>query len=372
MGQKPYYAPHSLDIDITTHSNLRCSYCSHFSSDGDVDKDLSLDEWRKFFNECSSIGIMNICLCGGEPLYRTDIRQIIESIVENKMRFSVLSNGTLIDDDLAKFLKNTRRCNSVQVSIDGSDADSHDKFRGKGSFKKALNGLEILLRNKLPVTTRVTLNKYNYRRFPETAKMLLEDLKLPGISTNSVSYFGLCRENNDSVAMNAPEFSEAMIIIQELQKKYPNRINAQAGPQACMRMWRQIEKAVNGDETAIQETRCGFLGSCGCIWNKMSVRADGIMIPCSQLSQMEMGRINRDGLRDVWLNSPVLNEMRKRTAIKLSEFDSCRDCEYREFCRGGCPATAYTIFGSTSVPNLAIDSCYREFLKQGGTLPPEI
>jgi SynChlorMet cassette radical SAM/SPASM protein ScmE len=371
MVQRPYYAPHSLNIDITTHCNLRCTYCSHFSSEGDVDKDLSLDEWSSFFKECNSIGIMKLCLCGGEPFYRKDIRQIIESIVENKMRFSVLSNGTLIDDDLAKFLKNTRRCNSVQVSIDGPDADSHDKFRGKGTFEKALNGLQNLLRCNVPATTRVTLNKYNYRRFPETARLLFEDLGLSDFSTNSVSYFGLCRENNDSMAMNAVEFSEAMLIIQDLQKKYPNRINAQAGPQACAKMWRQIEKAVNGDEETAQAIRCGFLGSCGCVWNTMSVRADGIMVPCSQLSQMEMGRINHDNLREVWLNSPILKSMRERTEIKLSEFDSCRDCEYREFCRGGCPATAYTIFGSTSVPNLAIDSCYREFLKQGGTLPPE-
>ncbi len=261
MGQRPYYAPHSLDIDITTHCNLRCSYCSHFSSDGDVDKDLPFAEWQTFFEECASIGIMKMCLCGGEPLYRKDIREIIESIVKNKMRFSVLSNGTMIDDGLAEFLKNTRRCNSVQVSIDGPDADSHDKFRGKGSFKKALNGLNNLLCHNVPATSRVTLNKYNYSCLPETAKLLLEDLKLPAISTNSVSYFGLCRENNDSMAMNALEFSEAMVIVQELQKKYPNRINAQAGPQACVDGWRKIEKAINGDENAIQETRCGFLGS---------------------------------------------------------------------------------------------------------------
>jgi SynChlorMet cassette radical SAM/SPASM protein ScmE len=372
MEQRPYYAPHSLDIDITTHCNLRCSYCSHFSSDGDVDNDLPLEEWSNFFKECASIGIMSITLSGGELFYRKDIRKVIQSIVDNRMRFSALSNGMLIDDDLAKFLKNTKRCGSIQVSIDGPDADSHEKFRGKGSFKKALNGLESLIRHKVPATSRVTMSKYNFHRLPETAKLLLEDLNMPGFSTNSVSYFGLCRDDNDSMALNAIEFSEAMAISQELQKKYPNRINALAGPQACLKMWRRMEKAVNGDEAVAQEIRCGFLGSCGCVWSKMSILADGTMVPCGQLSQMELGHINHDSLRDVWLNSPVLKSMRERTSIKLSEFDSCRDCKYREFCRGGCPATAYTIFGSTSVPNLAIDSCYREFLNQGGTLPPEI
>jgi len=371
MSQKPYYAPHSLDIDITTHCNLRCSYCSHFSSDGDVDTDLSFDEWDRFFKECNSIGIMSITLSGGEAFFRKDIRKIIQSIVDNKMRFSVLSNGGLIDDDTAIFLKNTNRCNSIQVSIDGPDAESHDKFRGKGSFQQALNGLKNLLNHDISATSRVTMSKYNFRRLPETAKLLLEDLKLPGFSTNSVSYFGLCREDNDSMALNAIEFSEAMLILEDLQKKYPNRINSLAGPQACTKMWRRMEKAVNGDKEVAKAIRCGLLGSCGCVWSKMSILADGTMVPCSQLSQMKMGRINHDGLRDVWLNSPVLKSMRKRVEIKLSEFDSCRDCKYQEFCRGGCPATAYTIFGKVNVPNLAIDSCYREFLKQGGTLPPE-
>ena len=371
MGRRPYYAPHSLDIDITTHCNLRCSYCSHFSSEGDVDTDLSLEEWDKFFQECTNIGIMNLTLSGGEAFCRKDIREIIESIVRNRMRFSVLSNGTLIDDGTAKFLKNTGRCNSVQVSIDGPDAESHDIFRGKGSFDKALRGLEALMRNGISATSRITLNKHSYKRLPEAAKLLLEDIGLPNISTNSVSYFGLCRENNDSMALNAVEFSEAMVIMQDLLKKYPGRISAQAGPQACIRMWEKMEKAVNGDEEAAKSARCGYLASCGCVWSKLSILADGTMVVCCQLPTLKVGKANKDNLREVWLNNPVLKAMRKRVEIPLSKFDSCRECKFREFCRGGCPATAYTIFGKVNIPNLAIDSCYREFLRQGGTLPPE-
>ena len=371
MARRPYYAPHSLDIDITTHCNLRCSYCSHFSSEGDVNTDLSLKEWDKFFRECTSIGVMSLTLSGGEAFRRKDIREIIQSIIRNRMRFSILSNGTLIDDETAKFLKNTGRCNSIQVSIDGPDAESHDFFRGKGSFDKALKGLEALVKNNVKATSRITLNKHCFRRLPETAKLLLEDIGLNSISTNSVSYFGLCRENNETMALNAVEFSEAMLIIEELLEKYPGRINAMAGPQACVKNWRQIEKAVNGDEEAAKATRCGYLGSCGCVWSKLSVLADGTMVVCCQLATLKIGRINEDKLREIWLNSPILKSMRERVEIPLSKFDSCRDCEYREFCRGGCPATAYSNFGKVNIPNLTVDSCYREFLRQGGTLPPE-
>ena len=183
---------------------------------------------------------------------------------------------------------------------------------------------------------------------------------------------GLTRENNDSVGLNASEFSEAMVLSQEMQKKYPGRINAMAGPLAAIKMWREMEQAVNGNKDVADSIRCGVLGSCGCVWSTMSVLADGTMVPCGQLAQMKLGHVNQDNLREVWLNSPVLKSMRKRIEIKLSKFESCSDCKYMEFCRGGCPATAYTMFGKVNIPNLAIDSCYREFLKQGGTLPPKI
>ncbi|HGE70592.1 TPA: radical SAM protein, partial [Candidatus Poribacteria bacterium] len=124
--------PRSVDIEITTRCNLRCKYCAHFTSAGDVDNDLPKEEWLKFFEELNRCAVMDVVLSGGEPFHRKDITEIIEGIIRNKMRFSILSNGTLITDEVAKFLSETKRCDSVQVSIDGSKPESHDIFRGKG------------------------------------------------------------------------------------------------------------------------------------------------------------------------------------------------------------------------------------------------
>jgi len=43
--------PKSMDLEITSRCNLRCTYCSHFESDGDVGHDLPKEEWLKFFEE---------------------------------------------------------------------------------------------------------------------------------------------------------------------------------------------------------------------------------------------------------------------------------------------------------------------------------
>ena len=78
--------PKTVEIAITDNCNLRCKYCSHFSSENEVD-DLPKEEWFKFFEELGRLGIMEITLQGGEPFAREDIKELIQSIVKNKMRF---------------------------------------------------------------------------------------------------------------------------------------------------------------------------------------------------------------------------------------------------------------------------------------------
>ncbi len=120
MGPTVMKSPRSVDMEVTTSCNLRCAYCSHFSGPGDVGMDLPLDAWLRFFSELQRCAVMNVTLSGGEPFYRSDLTEIIRRIVANRMRFSILTNGTLIDPTLASFLESTRRCNHVQVSIDGA------------------------------------------------------------------------------------------------------------------------------------------------------------------------------------------------------------------------------------------------------------
>jgi SynChlorMet cassette radical SAM/SPASM protein ScmE len=236
------FSPKSVDLDITTRCNLRCVYCSHFDSAGDVDEDLSTEEWLNFFEELGRAAVLDVTLSGGEATIRDDFQELVNGIVRNRMRFSLLSNGTLITDELATFLVDTGRCNSVQVSIDGPSSEIHDKTRGKGSFAAAIEGLKCLKRHGIACTTRLTLTRYNYQYLEDAAKLLLDDVGLPGFSTNAASPFGMCQKNADDVALRPKEYAEAMVIHLELQKKYGNRIGAQAGPLASLKHWREMEQ----------------------------------------------------------------------------------------------------------------------------------
>ena len=359
--------PRSVDLAITNRCNLRCTYCSHFTSAGDVGEDLPREEWLTFFEELNRCAVMEVILQGAEPFCREDIKELIQGIVRNRMRFNILSNGTLISEEIAAFLASTGRCDGVQVSIDGSTPKTHDACRGKGNFLRAMEGIKILQRHGAPVSVRVTIHRHNVKDLEDVARLLLEEIRLSSFSTNSASLMGLCRYNAEEVQLTVEERSFAMETLLRLHEKYNGRISANAGPLADAKMWLEMEKA--RQERRERMPGRGCLTGCGGPMSKLAVRADGVIVPCIQMSHIELGRINRDDLHEVWENHPELNRLRERRNIPLSDFEFCKGCDYIPYCTGNCPALAYTVLGEENHPSP--DACLRKFLEEGGRLPDE-
>ncbi len=358
-------SPRDLDLEITARCNLRCRYCYFFNNPAVEYRDLPAGEWLKFFDELGSLGVMKLTLAGGEPFIREDLRELIEGIVRNRMRFSFLSNGVLIDDEIAAFIADTGRCEYVQVSVDGSCAEVHDSCRGPGSFEGAVRGIRTLQRHRISATVRATIHRNNMHDLENIARFLLDELGLPRFGTNSAGYLGACCVNADDLLLNIAERQEAMATLLRLAEKYPNRISASAGPLSEGRAWRRMEEARAHDQPAFHNG--GRLTACGCPSSKISVRADGTIVPCNMLNHIALGRINQDSLADVWHNSPALKQLRNRHAIPLAGFAFCADCPYMPYCTGSCPGLAYSIVGQVDHPSP--DACLRRFLEEGGTIP---
>lgn len=357
--------PKTLDIQITSRCNLRCRYCSYYESAGEVAGDLPLGEWERFFEEAGRCAVMDVCLQGGEPFIREDLQGIVKAIVRNRMRFSILTNGTLITDGMAAFLASTGRCSFVQVSIDGSIPVTHDSMRGKGTFRRAVEGIRTLQRHRVTATVRVTVHRKNVHDLEGVARLLFEEIGLSAISTNSASHMGLCQKNAEMVQLTARDRVVAMESLLRLASKYEGRISAAAGPLAEGKTWLEMEKA-RIDGLAALPGR-GFLTGCNGPSRTIAIRSDGVMVPCSTLGHMELGRINRESLAETWKGHPHLTAIRERHRIPLGAFSFCAGCAYIPYCTGSCPGLAYTTTGEVDHP--APDACLRQFLAQGGRLP---
>lgn len=360
--------PRTVDLELTSRCNLACRYCYYLGNEGVSYEELPTERWLAFIRELGEAQVMSVCLSGGEALLREDIFTLIDAVVANHMRFVLLSNGIALTAEIAQRLKQTGRCNYVQISLDGSCADIHEIMRGKGSFAPALEAIQNLQAAEVPVTVRVTVHAGNIDDLPATARLLLEELKLPSFSTNSIASLGSNAKYGKDVFLSPSQHLLAMQVLADLDTKYPGCIEADAGPLANWKMFHEMRQAsASGQPIAGR----GHLVGCGCIFNRITVRADGAYVPCVMLPQLVLGFIGKDRLSEVWQKAEVLNALRARTAITLDTFDECRGCDYQLSCTGNCAGGALSLLGEANRPSP--DACLRNFerdlAKEGLSLP---
>jgi SynChlorMet cassette radical SAM/SPASM protein ScmE len=363
-------APRDIDLSLTGKCNLGCAYC--FYADEMVGRrDLHAQRWLIFFAELRSLAVRRLTLSGGEIFLRPDLWELIDAIVDARMRYSILSNGTLITEKtVGQLLQAGRRSrlDSIQISIDGSCAAVHDQSRGKGSFKKAMAGLRLLKEAGFPVTVRLTVNRYNVDDLANTARLLLDEIGLAGFSTNDAMPMGMGCTHQDSIVLTPRQRLTAMKTLVQIEKAYPGRITASAGSLALWHMFQDMEQA-RATGTLARRWKMGALSSCGCMFLKLAVHHDGIIAPCNMLASASLGTIGETPLNAIWQNHPLLQKMRQRGNISIDTVSGCTGCEWAPYCNGGCPAVEYTRTGNLRVVNPSC--CYRLFIEETGG-PPDV
>ena len=356
--------PRSVSIAITGRCNLRCQYCFYADEMVALD-DLPTEQWLAFFEELGKLAVQRVTLTGGEAFTRPDLFELIDGVIANRMRYDILSNGTLIDEEvLAQFGigKRRLRLDSIQVSIDGSRAEIHDQSR-PNSFARAVRGLRLLKEAGFPVVVRVTINRHNLHDLENIAHLLLEEIGLPSFSTNEAMPVGAGCPNQAEVALTPAEMLEAMNAMDRLLERYPRRLQAQAGPQAKRVAYADMERARRTGEKPTKWSM-GTLSACGRPFTSIDVLHDGTLVPCHLLHGLRLGKIVVDSLEEIWRTHPTLRALRERRNIPMQEVPGCEDCEWAPYCNGSCPGLAYQLTGDFNRANPR--DCYRWFLAETG------
>lgn len=359
-------APEELDVSLTGKCNLRCKYC-FYADEMAALNDLPADRWQDFFSEAGSIGVHRLTFSGGEVFTRPDLFTLIDSLIENKLRYSILTNGTLINEKVIDAFgagKRHSRLDSIQVSIDGSCSAVHDLSRPPASFERALRGLRLLKKGGFPVTVRVTINRHNVLDLSDIARLLLEDVGLNSFGTNSADRFGSARCYGQDVFLSKKEWNLAVETMEKLIIKYPGRIDAAAGPLAFAENIEQIEKALSEGKTSLPGR--GKLCACGGVFNKLAILHDGSIVPCNMLSTMVMGKIGEMPLHEVWLSGHHINILRERYEIPITTIPGCEECRFAGFCTGGCPAVVFAQHHTLNAVDR--ETCYKKYMENKNAL----
>lgn len=154
-----FNSPLICSWEITRACNLKCIHCYN-NSHKRLSSELSHLEKLSVAKQLGELKIFRVCISGGEPLLSKSFWEIIKILNQYKVCCNMITNGYLINEKIAE--KIGKYFHLVQVSLDGSTPEVHDKIRGKkGSWKRAIKACQYLSNNDVKFSICFTPLKYN-------------------------------------------------------------------------------------------------------------------------------------------------------------------------------------------------------------------
>ncbi|MEX2627496.1 MAG: mycofactocin radical SAM maturase [Ilumatobacteraceae bacterium] len=135
-------APICLTWELTYACNLACVHC--LSSSGRRDpRELTTDEAKAVIDELRALQVFYVNIGGGEPMVRRDFFELVEYAIANDIGVKFSTNGAFIDAEIARRFAAMDYLD-IQISLDGTDADTNDHVRGEGSYDLARRAMDHL------------------------------------------------------------------------------------------------------------------------------------------------------------------------------------------------------------------------------------
>ena len=163
---KKTFSPRLIFWEVTKGCNLRCIHCRATATELMSPDDLPTGKALNIISQIADFGNPILVLSGGEPLYRHDIFELAEYATSRGLRTALATNGTLVTKDVAAKIKSAG-IKRVSISLDGSDAVTHDSFRGiPGAFDAAVYGMRNLQELGVSVQINTTIARHNAHQLP--------------------------------------------------------------------------------------------------------------------------------------------------------------------------------------------------------------
>jgi pyruvate-formate lyase-activating enzyme len=137
--------------------NLSCDYCCVRSSPHAPRRELGLERVRRLVHEALEAGVGEIYLTGGEPFLLPDLAEIVDACVA-ALPTTILTNGTLFRGARLALLRCLPRAGlTLQISLDSADPALHDRHRGEGTWRRAVEGIRVARAEGFRVRVGATL-----------------------------------------------------------------------------------------------------------------------------------------------------------------------------------------------------------------------
>jgi len=329
--------------NVTNRCNLRCQHCYINAEDQQYKNELSTEEARVFIKDLAQMQAPVLLFSGGEPLIRKDIIELGKMAAELGLRPVISSNGTLIDDQLARKIKGAG-FQYVGISIDGAPA-THDQFRNRaGAFEAALNGIKACMNNGIKTGIRFTVNRLNQADLPEIFD-IIERESIPRFCMYHLVYAGrgeqMARLDTDQQEKRAILDMVSSKTIELHNKGVEVEILTTDNHADGIYLYNHIKQ--NEPHRADEIIQLLEMhGGCSAGTKFANVDPQGNVHPCQFWQDYTIGNIREKPFSQIWTSDDEL-------MIKLREKEKhvkgkCAKCSYKSLC-SGCRIRARAVYG---------------------------
>jgi Fe-coproporphyrin III synthase len=341
--------------NVSQRCNLRCIHCYSDSDGGCGSNDLTTDEGKRLIDDLVAFGAPVLLFSGGEPLMRPDVPDLIDYASSKGIRVVISTNGTLIDDAMAKRLKNGA-VSYVGVSLDGAE-HTHDAFRrSKGAFKAAIDGIRASKRAGLKTGLRFTITKRNAADIPSIFEVALAE-DVPRVCFYHLVYTGRGKLRvEDTMPIEESRRVVDYIIDRTARINREGRDlevltvdNHCDGPYLYLRM--KKEKHPHADDALALLAKNGGNSSGVAI---SCVSWDGTVYPDQFWRHYPLGNVRKRSFGDIWtdVSDPFFKRLKeKKNHVK----GRCATCRFLPACGGNFRVRAEAMTGDVWAPDPA---CY--------------
>jgi radical SAM protein with 4Fe4S-binding SPASM domain len=364
---------------VTGLCHLNCRHCYMEAPAGRYGQ-LPFKVMAGLVEQFEQANVLEVSLTGGEPFLRRDLLDLIQLLVEKKIRpTQIYSTGLLITDRHLDGLKNIGVRPSFQISFDG--VGTHDQMRGiTGTEQGVINAIRRLRAAGFRVVVATSIDRLNLGSLAKTYE-LMKALDIQAWRISAPQETGNWRGTKSATALDEQAEVCAPLLERWVQDGKPfgiqlgafyrgdrprERVTVPRGDKRRQEL--AMGRAMSLNEAA--QTRAtprytpeGF--DCGACREQPNLLPDGTLVPCpgyvdSDL-QSRMPNLLQANLAQVWTRSFLreIADLKKKDLLAANP--ECGACEWFPECGVGCRASALTATGNL----LAKDPAACELSRKG-------
>jgi radical SAM protein with 4Fe4S-binding SPASM domain len=265
------------------------------------------------------MGVEAVGLSGGEPLLREDVFDLANHALNQGLLVGLVTNGLLLNKGIIEKIKKL----DVQISLDGSRPQYHDKIRNQeGSFEKLLEKVRLLREEGIKFTVAAVATAHNYKDLPDLLRL---SEKIGAKSFRVQPFFPVGRGSLHREELDLDQSMTKYISSYLLEAKEASEIEVGGF---------YFQFALHSEPPTITQP-CED-GACSAGYNFAGITHDGYVYPCSHIWQLAEDNIRDKPFPWIWENSRIFNFFRSLQRADTSTI--CQNCIYFSKCKGGCKA----------------------------------